>query len=104
MEYFNLITYFDRLCTDIVVRAFSQEVFTHKSLGKTEKRSAVKGAIIKWLGEEVDEGVTQVLDQIYEEAKTAINSEKVKEKEVKRKLDSKQALLKKAAKKPKKSN
>lgn len=92
------------MCTDIVVRAFSQEVFTHKSLRKTEKRSAVKGAIIKWLGEEVDEGVSQVLDQIYEEAKMTINSEKQVEREVKRKLDGKQALLKKAAKKSKKSN
>ena len=90
------------MCAEIVVRAFSQQIFTHKTLRDNAKRGAVKTSIIKWLSKEVDDGVTQVLDQIYDEAKGLISNEKEESREVKRKLDGKQALLQ-AAKKSKKT-
>ena len=48
--------FFVRLCTDIAVRAFSQQVFTHKDLKTEEKRAEVKSKLARWLKDVVSEG------------------------------------------------
>lgn len=88
-----LFSFFIRLCTDIAVRAFSQQVFTHKDLKTEEKRARVSSKIKSWLDDEVSDGITEVLNQIYTEAKDKISTEKGGTHEVKRKLQEKTDLL-----------
>lgn len=75
------------------MRAFSQQVFTHKDLKTEEKRAGVSSKITRWLENEVSEGITEVLTQIYTEAKDKISTEKGGTHEAKRKLQEKTDLL-----------
>lgn len=75
------------------MRAFSQQVFTHKDLKTEEKRARVSSKIKSWLEDEVSNGITEVLTQIYTEAKDKISTEKGGSHEVKRKLQEKTDLL-----------
>ena len=68
------------------MRAFSQQVFTHKDLKTEEKRAEVKSKLARWLKDEVSEGFSEVLDQIYGEIKDKISTEKGGTHEIKRKL------------------
>ena len=86
-----------------MVRAFSQKVFTHMSLIEPGKRDSAKKSVIRWLAGEVEEGVGEALNQIYNEAKATIRSEKEESREAKRKLDEKNDILARVSKKSKKS-
>ena len=91
------------MCAEITVRAFSQEIFSHKSLKNKADRGVVKKNILKWLTEEMSEGIGDVLEQMYEEARGVITAEKEDSSEVKRKLDEKTAKLSQISKKLKKT-
>lgn len=89
------------MCTDIVVRAFSQQVFTHKDLKSTKTREEARDRIMSWLETEALEGVGQVLLQIYDEAKHAMSSEVTGTQESKRKIQEKSEKLNSLSKKSK---
>ena len=89
------------MCTDIVVRAFSQQVFTHKDLKSNKTREEARDRIMTWLESEALEGVEQVLLQIYDEAKHAMNSDVSGTQESKRKIQEKSEKLKSLSKKAK---
>ena len=91
------------MCAEITVRAFSQEIFSHKSLKNKADSGVVKKNILKWFTEEMSEGIGDVLEQMYEEARGVITAEKEDSSEVKRKLDEKTAKLSQISKKLKKT-
>ena len=94
-------SHLQRLCAEIVVRAFSQEIFTHKGIKDKGKRGTAKAAILKWLTKEVEEGVGHVLEQIYSEARAVLHSEKEETQEAKRKFEGQTKILENVAKKKK---
>ena len=73
------------------MRAFSQLVFTHthKDFKTEEKRAGVRSKLARWLEDEVSE----VLTQIYDETKDKISTEKGVTHVIKRKLQEKFDLL-----------
>lgn len=73
------------------------------SLIEPGKRDSAKKSVIRWLAGEVEEGVGEALNQIYNEAKATIRSEKEESREAKRKLDEKNDILARVSKKSKKS-
>ena len=75
------------------MRAFSQQVFTHKDLKTEEKRAGVRSKLARWLEDEVSEGFSEVLTQIYGETKDKISTEKGVTHDIKRKLQEKFVLL-----------
>ena len=91
------------MCSEITIRAFSQKIFTHKSLKDKTKRADVKKAILQWLAKEVDPGIGEVLEQIYNEARALIIAEKEDVNATKRKLCEKSAILDQVPKKTKKN-